>query len=88
MKVPSTSWTGLDRDSEIAALDFAYYSIMTNILHLHQTSPGKAVVDNYLSSARQELLALITICGSSNGQKTAAYLHWLVSLLRTGTEWH
>ncbi|KAE8389104.1 hypothetical protein BDV23DRAFT_194731 [Aspergillus alliaceus] len=76
MKLPCASWTGLDPDSEIAALDFAYHSIMTNILHLHQTAPGHAAVDNYLGSARQELLALIKICGSRDAQKAASYLHW------------
>lgn len=51
---------------------------MTSILYLHQIAPGQATIETCLTSARQELQALITICESSDTQKTVAYLHWLV----------
>ncbi|PYH68453.1 fungal specific transcription factor domain-containing protein [Aspergillus vadensis CBS 113365] len=73
---PSPSWTGLDVNSEIATLNFSYHSIMTSILYLHQIAPGEATIETCLTSARQELQALITICESSDTQKTVAYLHW------------
>jgi hypothetical protein len=105
IKPPSTNWRGLDATSEIATLDFAYHSILTNLLHLRQISLGHAAASTstvpaavagadagpsntvspaqtetaiYLDSARRNLLALITICASSDEQKTVAYLHWLV----------
>ncbi|GLA82630.1 hypothetical protein AtubIFM56815_006817 [Aspergillus tubingensis] len=49
---------------------------MTSILYLHQIAPGQATIETCLTSARQELQALITICESSDTQKTVAYLHW------------
>ncbi|EYE91868.1 fungal specific transcription factor domain-containing protein [Aspergillus ruber CBS 135680] len=76
IKLPSTNWAGLDFHHEIATLDFAYHSIMTCILHLHLATPDQKAADNYLGSARSELLALIAICASTDTQKTAAYLHW------------
>ncbi|RAK87117.1 hypothetical protein BO79DRAFT_197785 [Aspergillus costaricaensis CBS 115574] len=76
IKTPSPSWTGLDVNSEIATLNFSYHSIMTSILYLHQIAPGQATIETCLTSARQELQALITICESSDTQKTVAYLHW------------
>ncbi|GMG50010.1 unnamed protein product [Aspergillus oryzae var. brunneus] len=67
---PSDHWKGLDSHSEIAALDFAYHSIMTTILHLIQLTPGQTLTakDLYLDSARQELSALVSICLSANKQ--------------------
>ncbi|GFN20575.1 fatty acid synthase S-acetyltransferase [Aspergillus tubingensis] len=76
IKTPSPHWTGLDINSEIATLNFSYHSIMTSILYLHQIAPGQATIETCLTSARQELQALITICESSDTQKTVAYLHW------------
>ncbi|QRD88406.1 C6 transcription factor [Aspergillus flavus] len=75
---PSDHWKGLDSHSEIAALDFAYHSIMTTILHLIQLTPGQTLTakDLYLDSARQELSALVSICLSANKQSTVAFLHW------------
>ncbi|CEL02596.1 hypothetical protein ASPCAL03763 [Aspergillus calidoustus] len=40
IKPPSPDWRGLDATSEIATLDFAYHSILTNLLHLRQISLG------------------------------------------------
>ncbi|RAH61716.1 hypothetical protein BO85DRAFT_455849 [Aspergillus piperis CBS 112811] len=76
INTPSPDWTGLDVNSEIATLNFSYHSIMTSILYLHQIAPGQATIETCLTSARQELQALITICESSDIQKTVAYLHW------------
>ncbi|PWY69417.1 hypothetical protein BO83DRAFT_400327 [Aspergillus eucalypticola CBS 122712] len=76
IKTPSPNWTGLDVNSEIATLNFSYHSIVTSILYLHQIAPGQATQETCLTSARQELQALITICESSDTQKTVAYLHW------------
>ncbi|KNG83634.1 C6 transcription factor [Aspergillus nomiae NRRL 13137] len=75
---PSDRWKGLDTHSEIAALDFAYHSVMTTILHLIQLTPGQTLTakDLYLDSARQELSALVSICLSANKQSTVAFLHW------------
>ncbi|KAF7585613.1 hypothetical protein BBP40_010475 [Aspergillus hancockii] len=75
---PSDSWKGLDRRSEVAALDYAYYSVMTTILHLVQLTPGQTLSakDLYLDSARQALSALVSICLSSDKQSTVAFLHW------------
>ncbi|KAL2788070.1 hypothetical protein BJX66DRAFT_309495 [Aspergillus keveii] len=105
IKPPSPNWRGLDATSEIATLDFAYHSILTNLLHLRQislghaaaststvpaavagadtgasntTSPAQTETAIYLDSARRNLLALITICASSDEQKTVAYLHWTI----------
>ncbi|KAL3468254.1 hypothetical protein BJX64DRAFT_9 [Aspergillus heterothallicus] len=101
IKPPSTNWRGLDSTSEIATLDFAYHSILTNLLHLRQISFGHTTpiptaaaagsttsttttpapqteADIYLDSARRNLLALITICASTDQQKTVAYLHWTI----------
>lgn len=50
---------------------------MTCILHLHLATLDQNAADNYLVSARRELLALIAICASNDTQKTVAYLHWL-----------
>ncbi|KAB8073701.1 hypothetical protein BDV29DRAFT_191546 [Aspergillus leporis] len=75
---PSDSWKGLDSRGEIAALDYAYHSVMTTILHLVQLTPGQTLSakDLYLDSARQELLALVSICLSSDKQSTVAFIHW------------
>jgi hypothetical protein len=53
---------------------------MTTILHLVQLTPGQTLSakDLYLDSARQELLALVSICLSSDKQSTVAFIHWLV----------
>ncbi|KAL2812840.1 hypothetical protein BJX63DRAFT_236061 [Aspergillus granulosus] len=104
IKPRSPDWHGLDTTSEIATLDFAYHSILTNLLHLRQISLGHATslstatatatgtgTDStqlpastqtetaiYLDSARRNLLALITICASTDEQTTVAYLHWTI----------
>lgn len=51
---------------------------MTCILHLHLATSNQQAADDYLGSARRELLSLVAICASTDTQKTAAYLHWLV----------
>jgi hypothetical protein len=82
--VPSPNWKGLDPASEIATLNFAYHCILTNLLHLrqiavsvHQTPTAESPdTSSYLDSARRGLQALISLCTSSDPQKTVAYLHW------------
>ncbi|KAL4755184.1 hypothetical protein BDW72DRAFT_55467 [Aspergillus terricola var. indicus] len=84
IKEPSPNWKGLDPASEIATLNFAYHCILTNLLHLrqiavsvHQTPTAEAPdTSSYLDSARRGLQALISLCTSSDKQKTVAYLHW------------
>ncbi|KAL4735079.1 hypothetical protein BDV11DRAFT_40391 [Aspergillus similis] len=84
IKEPSPNWKGLDPASEIATLNFAYHCILTNLLHLrqiavsvHQTPTAEAPdTSSYLDSARRGLQALISLCTSSDQQKTVAYLHW------------
>ncbi|KAF4170997.1 hypothetical protein CNMCM8694_003798 [Aspergillus lentulus] len=57
---PSPQWKGLDFCCEVAALNYAYHSIMTTILHLAQVNADEihGAGDLYLQSARQELSAL------------------------------
>ncbi|KAL3437730.1 hypothetical protein BDV09DRAFT_149323 [Aspergillus tetrazonus] len=84
IKEPSPNWRGLDPASEIATLNFAYYCILTNLLHLrqiavsvHQTPTAESPdTPGYLDSARRGLQALISLCTSSDQHKTVAYLHW------------
>ncbi|KAL5000668.1 hypothetical protein BDV10DRAFT_199930 [Aspergillus recurvatus] len=83
-KEPSPNWKDLDPASEIATLNFAYHCILTNLLHLrqialgvHQTPAAEAPdTSSYLGSARRGLQALISLCTSSDQQKTVAYLYW------------
>ncbi|GIJ90881.1 hypothetical protein Asppvi_009846 [Aspergillus pseudoviridinutans] len=76
--LPSPKWRGLDVHSEVAALNFAYHSVMTTILHLSQVVPNQHPEAGklYLQSARQELSALISMCRSNDNENTAAFLHW------------
>ncbi|KAL4874997.1 hypothetical protein BJY04DRAFT_172419 [Aspergillus karnatakaensis] len=76
IKPPTHTWKGLDRTSELASLDFAFHSILTNLLHLRQITLAQSPVDTYLDSARRGLKALLTLCASGDRQKTVAYLHW------------
>ncbi|KAF9884782.1 hypothetical protein FE257_001272 [Aspergillus nanangensis] len=75
---PSPMWRGLDVHSEIAAMNFAYHSVRTTLLHVSQVVPNQhlGAEELYLQSARQELSALVTMCLSSDNEGTAAFLHW------------
>ncbi|KAE8153999.1 hypothetical protein BDV25DRAFT_148449 [Aspergillus avenaceus] len=79
-QITSTSdkWKGLNPRSEVAALDFAFHSVMTTILQLIQLTADQttSTKDRYLESARQELSALVSICLSADKQSTVAFLHW------------
>ncbi|OJJ35383.1 hypothetical protein ASPWEDRAFT_109908 [Aspergillus wentii DTO 134E9] len=69
-------WKGLDIQTEVAALKFAYHSVMTAIFYLFEThdAPRKP----YLQSARQELSALVAMCLSAEKQSVVAFLHWTI----------
>ncbi|KAL2833340.1 hypothetical protein BDW59DRAFT_156841 [Aspergillus cavernicola] len=92
IKPPSPTWRALDTSSEIASLDFAYHSILTNLHHLHQISLGhpsplisSPESESYLDAARGGLRALLTLCASSDRLKTVAYLHWTLLYYPTTT---
>ncbi|PLB53602.1 hypothetical protein P170DRAFT_469090 [Aspergillus steynii IBT 23096] len=75
---PSPLWKGLDMQSEIAALEFSFHSVMTAIFHLRQVTSSQtaASTELYLQSARQPLSALVSMCLSCDKQSTVAFLHW------------
>lgn len=75
---PSALWKGLDMQSEIAALEFAFHSVMTAIFHLRQVTSSQTATSTelYLQSARQPLSALVSMCLSCDKQSTVAFLHW------------
>ncbi|KAK1140656.1 hypothetical protein N8T08_009969 [Aspergillus melleus] len=75
---PSPLWKGLDMNSEVAALQFAFHSVMTAIFHLRQVTSSQTAtsIELYLQSARQPLSALVSMCLSCDKQSTVAFLHW------------
>ncbi|KAI9036539.1 uncharacterized protein KD926_001750 [Aspergillus affinis] len=75
---PSPLWKGLDMNSEVAALQFAFHSVMTAIFHLRQVTSSQTAssTELYLQSARQPLSALVSMCLSCDKQSTVAFLHW------------
>jgi hypothetical protein len=74
----SSEWKGLDRQTEMSALKFAYQSIMTGILYLLQTDSDRPPhpTDGYLQSARQELTALVSMCHTAEKQAAVSFLNW------------
>lgn len=74
----SSEWKGLDSQPEMSALKFAYQSVMTGILYLLQTDPGQPTrsKDSYLQSAREELLALVSMCHTAEKQTAVNFLNW------------
>ncbi|OQE05093.1 hypothetical protein PENVUL_c027G02482 [Penicillium vulpinum] len=75
---PYPAWRGLDAQSEISALQFAYRSIMATIFHITEGA-GNQSVDirkQSLLTAHQGISSLVSICLSAERQSTAALLHW------------
>lgn len=74
----SSEWKGLDRQTEMSALKFAYQSIMTGILYLLQTDSDQPPhsTNGYLQSARQELTALVSMCHTAEKQTAVSFLNW------------
>lgn len=74
----SSEWKGLDSQTEMSALKFAYQSIMTGILYLLQSDPGQPTssTESYLQSARRELSALVSMCHSAEKQTAVNFLNW------------
>ncbi|KAJ5474328.1 hypothetical protein N7475_003894 [Penicillium sp. IBT 31633x] len=80
----SLEWKGLDSQTEMSALKFAYQSVMTGILYLLQSDPNQSTsTDGYLQSARQELLALVSMCHSAEKQTAVNFLNWTILLYPT-----
>ncbi|KAJ5657314.1 uncharacterized protein N7484_000963 [Penicillium longicatenatum] len=75
---PSRLWQGLNAQSEVSALQFAYHSTRTMTLNLlqncHEQSLGAHNL--YLQSARQGLSSLMSMCLSAEKQSAVAFLHW------------
>ncbi|KAJ5229151.1 hypothetical protein N7489_009859 [Penicillium chrysogenum] len=78
----SSEWKGLDSQTEMSALKFAYQSIMTGILYLLQSDPGQPTssTESYLQSARRELSALVSMCHSAEKQTAVNFLNWTILL--------
>ncbi|KAJ5787595.1 hypothetical protein N7457_002585 [Penicillium paradoxum] len=78
----STEWKGLDSQTEMSALKFAYQSVMTGILYLIQPDPNQPTVltHTYLQSARQELSELVSMCHSAEKQTAVSFLNWTILL--------
>ncbi|CAG7954653.1 unnamed protein product [Penicillium salamii] len=78
----SSEWKGLDRQTEMSALRFAYQSVMTGILYLLQTDSDQPPrsTDGYLQSARQELSALVSMCHTAEKQTAVTFLNWTILL--------
>ncbi|CRL21800.1 Fungal transcriptional regulatory protein, N-terminal [Penicillium camemberti] len=75
---PYLTWRGLDAQSEISALQFAYHSIMTTIFHITEGA-GDQSIDirkQCLLEAHQGISSLVSICISAERQNTVALLHW------------
>ncbi|CAI7616769.1 unnamed protein product [Penicillium discolor] len=75
---PYPAWRGLDPQSEISALQFAYHSIMTTIFHITEGA-GDQSIDirkQCLLEAHQGISSLVSICISAERQNTVALLHW------------
>ncbi|KAJ5754185.1 uncharacterized protein N7511_008338 [Penicillium nucicola] len=82
MASSSPNWRGLDCQTEMSALKFAYQSIMTAILYLVQADHGLPLrsSESYLHSARQELLALVSMCYTAEKQAAVSFLNWTILL--------
>ncbi|KAK9853693.1 uncharacterized protein MYU51_005071 [Penicillium brevicompactum] len=78
----SSEWKGLDRQTEMSALKFAYQSVMTGILYLLQADSDQPLhsTDGYLQSARQELSALVSMCHTAEKQTAVSFLNWTILL--------
>jgi hypothetical protein len=78
MASSSPNWRGLDCETEMSALKFAYQSIMTAILYLLQVDQGlpPRSTESYLQSARQELSALVSMCYTAEKQAAVSFLNW------------
>ncbi|KAJ5213899.1 hypothetical protein N7449_001068 [Penicillium cf. viridicatum] len=78
----SSEWKGLDSQPEMSALKFAYQSVMTGILYLLQSDPGQPTrsTNSYLQSAREELLALVSMCHTAEKQTAVNFLNWTILL--------
>ncbi|OQE41980.1 hypothetical protein PENCOP_c004G03194 [Penicillium coprophilum] len=78
----SFEWKGLDSQTEMSALKFAYQSVMTGILYLLQSDPGQNIcsTESYLQSARRELSALVSMCQSAKKQTAVNFLNWTILL--------
>ncbi|KAJ5372921.1 hypothetical protein N7517_004927 [Penicillium concentricum] len=78
----SFEWKGLDAQTEMSALKFAYQSVMTGILYLLQSDPGQITrsTESYLQSARRELSALVSMCHSAEKQTAVNFLNWTILL--------
>ncbi|KOS46929.1 hypothetical protein ACN38_g2120 [Penicillium nordicum] len=75
---PYPAWRGLDAQSEISALQFAYHSVMTTIFHITEGA-GDQSIDirkQSLLEAHQGISSLVSICISAERQNTVALLHW------------
>ncbi|KAJ5519206.1 hypothetical protein N7453_001628 [Penicillium expansum] len=75
---PYPAWRGLDAQSEISALQFAYHSIMTTIFHITEGAGHQSVDirDQCLFEAHQGISSLVSTCISAERQNTVALLHW------------
>lgn len=78
MALLSSEWKGLDFQPEMSALKFAYQSVMTGMLYLLQSDPGQPTrsTGSYLQSAREELLALVSMCHTAEKQTAVNFLNW------------
>ncbi|CAI7611640.1 unnamed protein product [Penicillium crustosum] len=75
---PYPAWRGLDAQSEISALQFAYHSIMTTIFHITEGA-GDQSIDirkQCLLEAHQGISSLVSIFISAERQNNVALLHW------------
>ncbi|CAG8896568.1 unnamed protein product [Penicillium egyptiacum] len=75
---PYPAWKGLDAQSEISALQFAYHSVMTTIFHIIEGAGNQSVNiwKQCLLEARHGISSLVSICMSAERQSTVALLHW------------
>ncbi|KAJ5847505.1 hypothetical protein N7455_011462 [Penicillium solitum] len=75
---PYPTWRGLDAQSEISALQFAYHSIMTTIFHITEGARDQSIDirKQCLLEAHQGISSLVSICISAERQNTVALLHW------------
>ncbi|KAJ5205456.1 hypothetical protein N7472_001904 [Penicillium cf. griseofulvum] len=75
---PYPAWKGLDAQSEISALQFAYHSIMATIFNTTEGT-GSQPVDiqkQGLLAAHQGISSLVSICISAERQHAVTLLHW------------
>ncbi|CAI7650547.1 unnamed protein product [Penicillium glandicola] len=78
----SLEWKGLDSQTEMSALKFAYQSVMTGILYFLQPDSGQTIssTESYLQSACRELSALVSMCHSAEKQTAVNFLNWTILL--------